>query len=283
MPDSIELDGKTYEHVKTQRGQLSVYRSDDSYMRIGPSDAIERDLSTHHDMEHAGFPVPRVLRRGTIEYGDYFIEQSLGDKTFRMIFAEDYAELGAVSDMHFNEFVRITESLLRAQLATRGGVLDRDEFAGGIHLDILKAELPAAADAIERRFDAALARTSPLSPVLSHGDYGPPNVYPLGIIDIEDAFHAPFGFDAVSGICTIDWFPFGDQYEFRAQYRFTTEQVARYYAMCDGVCAQAGLPALSAFKDDLEFFRAVWLTVRMHEWPHIQKFRYDLFASKYLS
>jgi hypothetical protein len=115
-----------------------------------------------------------------------------------------------------------------------------------------------------------------------HGDLGPANIYPLGVIDFEDTASGPIGFDAASAIMTTEWFPQSRDYEFFERARFSTAQVEEYLAHCDRILTGAGLPKLSDSFDCFAFFRAAWLTANMQEWPKLQKYRYDLFIEKYL-
>ena len=60
----------------------------------------------------------------------------------------------------------------------------------------------------------------------------------------------------------------------------TVQEVKR--RVIDSIATGANLPRLSEFKDDFEFCRASWSLVRMHKWPKLRQFRYDLFMQKFL-
>ncbi len=277
----VQIDGKTYDLVKEQRGGLSVYRADDSYARVGAPDKIARTVATHRTMADHGFPIPRVLATGKLNDKDYFVEQSLGEKTFRTLFEEDITATGRISEERFTEFLRICKHFLENQ-AKATVTADPDNFALGIHLDIIRTELPQYAISLGQKFERICERLANFPYVISHGDFNASNILPLGVIDLEDSFTAPLGFDAVSPISTIEWFPDGTEYEFFARYRFSDSERSAYFAMCDSVSLAAGFPAISPFYDDLAFCRGVWSCVRMHEWPKLQKWRYDKFIQTYL-
>lgn len=281
MDEVIEIGGERYERVKTQRAAIDVYRGARSYLRLGERPAIERALACHREMERYDYPIPRLLSEGTFGEQRYFIEESLGEETFRAIFARDYGAQKSITEAHFDSFLAIVERFAAAQVRA-GKPRNERAFGRGIHVHTLCEELPAYREAIEKRFQEALNRLATLPYVLSHGDFNPSNITPSGVIDIEDAFVAPFGFDIASALMTIDWFPDGEEYEYRAQHRFSDAQRRAYLERFDALFRADGYPPLSASFDDLSYCRATWLTVRMQPWPKIQRFRYDLFIEKYL-
>jgi hypothetical protein len=281
MPQTILIEGETFEHVTEQRGGARVYRSGEKYLRIGSPEVIDADIATHRRMVRSGYPVAPLISNGTYEGEAYFVEQSLGDKTFRVLFEEAIREHGAISEELFAEFMRITERYLKAQIKTTVPN-DPSDFARGIHLDILREELPQYTISLKDKFERILQKVSGFPFVLSHGDYNPANIYPLGVIDLEDSFSAPLGFDVVSGLSTNEWFPDSPEFEFYAHYRFTDLQKETYLAMCDSISRSAGYPPISAYYADFAFCRAMWSTVRMQEFPKLQAWRYDKFIKTYL-
>ena len=285
MSATITVDGIVYTQVERRRPERAldsdVYRSENSYLRIGAPDVIGRTIRIHREMESAGFPVARMLSEGVQGGRRYFIEESLGDVTFRLLFTRETETTGKVSDKTFDAFADVAKKFLHAQAKARTPS-DARGFAAGIHLDVLAEELPQYRLSLPMRFERILQRLEIFPFVLSHGDLGPANMYPRGVIDLEDSFPAPFGFDAISALTTIDWFPDGSEYEFPAKFRFTSDQRHRYLTMIDEVAVREVLPALSPYLGDLDFFRAVWLCARMGEWPNIQKWRYDRFIREYL-
>ncbi|MBV9159298.1 MAG: phosphotransferase [Candidatus Kaiserbacteria bacterium] len=285
MPEHITLNGERFQRVARQqiegRHKALVYKGADSYLRIGQKSAIQRDLKHHREMAAAGFPVAKILATGEHGGQSYFIETSLGEKTFRVLFDENFREKCAIDDALFDSFIDVTRRYLAAQLSARVPAAPA-VFRQGIRVDELRAELPQYSISLDMRFSRTCERLSAYPYVLSHGDLGPANMMPGGVLDLEDTFVAPFGFDAVSALTTIDWFPSSPDFEFQAVYSYSTEQRARYFAMCDEVATSHQLPAISDFKEDLEFGRAVWLAVAMYKWPRIQKWRYDRFIRAYL-
>ena len=260
-----------------------MYRAGDTYLRLGEKDKLQRDLLLHRQMEASGFPVARVIGEGGYKNLFYFVEESLGEKHFGELFAEDCVVSGKISDEHFASFLEITERYGLAQLKTAVPDKRTAEFASGIHLDDLCGELPDDADAIREHFSGVIARTVELPFVVAHGDFNPSNLYPAGVIDLEDSFYAPAGYDLVTNIVHIDNFPDSPEYEFFRKYQFTDKQKQAYYDVVDNLYGSQGLPKISSYKEDFEFCRAVWAAVHMHAWPKVQRFRYDRLRQKFLN
>ena len=283
MEPEINLKGKVFKLVRVQRdGGTGVYKSDDEFLRIGEKEKIHKDLELHKNMEAGKFPVARLIEEGELSGQYYFIESSLGDNHLGKLFAEDMLRGGTISNKNFETFLKIVESFGKAQLKTNTDIKNYEVFAKGIHLDILCDELPQYSEAILSCFKNTIDKLSVFPFVISHGDLNPNNLYPTGVIDLEDSFYGPFGLDLVTAIVHINYFPDSKEYEYFAGYRFTPEQKKRYFLLIDSIATYGGLSALSSCKTEFEFCRAIWSLVRMDKWPKIQKFRYDLFIKKFL-
>ena len=283
MEPVVILRGKTFELVAVQRGgDTGVYKSGNEFLRIGDAKKIRKDLTLHKKMEAAGLPVASLIAEGESGGQYYFIETSLGGKHLGKLFAEDMLESGTIAKEHFQILLKVAERFGEAQLKSTFEPQDFEEFSKGIHLAILLEELPQYRDAIESRFRKVTENLSVFPFVVSHGDFNPNNLYHAGVTDLEDSFHGPFGYDLVTALVHINYFPDSKDYEYFARYRFTSEQQVEYFKVIDSVSEDAGLLPLSRFREDFEFCRAVWCLVRMHQWPKIQKWRYDLFIRKFL-
>lgn len=280
-PEKIFLDGRHFEFVTRQRdGLTAVYRSADSYVRIGNPKKIQKNLKLHRKMEGAGFPVAALLAEGEKDGEAYFIESSLGDAHFGNLFAESISKVGGIHEDLFEQFVSVSEKFARAQLTTQVDTRQYEEFAKGIWLDQVCKELPEYADRVRARFESVQDNTQEIPFVLTHGDFNPNNLYPAGVIDLEDSFYAPYGYDQVSAVAHIDSFPSSNDYEYFAKYRFTLTQREHYMQRMDSISKDAGLPPLSQCADDFEFCRVIWLAADIPNTPKLQKFRYDLLIQK---
>lgn len=281
--EHIEILGDVFTFVRAQRGDASaVYRSKNAFMRIGKAEKILKDLTIHKTMEQAGFPIAKRIAEGEFEGESYFIEESLGEEHLGAIFANSVEKNGSIADGTFEEFVSLSEKYANALIKTDTGLRDGGTLRDGILLDTLCKELPEHAAALESRFEKVLENTKHLPTVLTHGDFNPNNLYPGGVIDLEDSFYAPYGYDLVSAITHINYFPDSKDYEYFAKYRFTLDQKKAYFERLDTVSTQHKLAPLSTFEKDFEFCRAVWLAAKIPHLPKLQQFRYTLLIDTFL-
>ncbi|OGG54529.1 hypothetical protein A3C20_04395 [Candidatus Kaiserbacteria bacterium RIFCSPHIGHO2_02_FULL_55_25] len=280
MEEHLIIEGKSFDLVSLQRSAAGVYRATDEYLRIGPPAQIAKDLEMHRAMERAGYPVAKILSEGTYEGHSYFIEESLGE-TFRMRFTKEYETSGAVSDATFDELVEAVGKYLEPQ-SKAIVVSDPEQFAKGIHLEILKQELPEYASRIQAKFEESLRSISDFPYVISHGDLNPSNISAQGVLDLEDSFPAPLGFDIASVLSTNEWFPESGDYEYQAKWKITDAQKSAYIVTLDDRLGRLGYSGFRANYKPFEFCRIIWMVVRMHKTPKIQEWRYQKMINEYL-
>lgn len=269
----LTIDAERFELLGLQKGGSAVYRGEKNYLRIGPKEGIAADRLIHQAMEKAKFPVARILSEGELNSHGYFVEESLGERSFRAAFQEDMEARSRINDAHFTAFLALMKKFYSAQKKSAKGDWDTDEFAAGIRLPELCRELPVHADAIRERFAVAIERLKPLPRALTHGDCNPANLYERGVIDLEDSFYGPLGYDIISALVTIEWAPEVKTHEFYAQYRFAPEQKAAYLKQ---------FRQIAPHFDDLAFCRAAWLSSGMGEWPRLQQWRFEKFVHEFL-
>ena len=280
---TITVHRTEYTLVKIQRGGLTaIYAHATTYLRLGPSALIQKNLDLHQSMIHAGFPVPQIVATGTYHGMDYFIEASLGQQTFATLFYNEIKNTGHISNTSFALFLSVTEQLMTAQLSTAHYHKITDSFAKSINLETLCAELPEYANQIKTLFNSCVKRLSVFPIVLTHGDFNPHNSFPGGIIDFTDSFQGFFGYDVLGAMVHNDYFPNTTDYEYFQEYSFTEDQKSIYIDQVDTFARIHHLPQPSIFIRDFEFCKAVWLLVGIHAWPKLQQYRYDLFIKRFL-
>lgn len=275
MPQTLSIEGNTYEFVGGQKSGAAVYRGKKEFLRVGPPDAIKRDLDFHRRMEAAKYPVATLVREG--EYGShyYFIERALGGISFRNYFSKDFEKNREVDARHFSYLSSIVEVLLSAQIHSITGAWDEKSLAEAIRLDELSDELPKARSALRKHFYEICERLHNFPAVITHGDCNPSNIYKQGIIDLEDSFIGPIGFDIASVIETQEWFPREGDYEFIAKFVFFENQKKTYINRFDRAFQKHGLPSFKDHYDDFAFCRGVWLCAGMGEWPKTRDWRFQ--------
>jgi len=282
-PLTIELEGRSFSFVIQRRGEQSaIYKGSGEFARIGQPESILADVSFHKRMLKSGFPVAPIIAEGENDGQAYFIEKSLGEKHYGNIFTDEFQSTGKISDTSFQGYLSIIERFAKAQLTTRSESKDANEFAHGVHLDDVCSEFPELADQLHARYKIAEKKTATLPFVMTHGDFNPYNIYPLGVIDFEHTCSGPYGYDLISALIHIDYFPDSHEYEYFAGYRFTQEQRETYLTRIDSLSQHAGLPPPSNYLDELHFFRAVWMLARLAHVPLLQKFRRETVIERFL-
>lgn len=282
--ESLVLGEGHFTLVNLQRDEATaVYRGGDTFVRIGRPDKMVPNFNLHKKMESAGFPVPRLIDSGN--YGElfYFTEKSLGDRHLGDEFAVDVEATGEISEEHFNQLVSLVKKFALAQYGTAKAE-DVESLRNGIHLELLcKEMLEDDAVKLQAKFKEVTERLSVFPYVITHGDFNPHNIYECGVIDFEDSFYGPFGYDLTTALVHIRNFPLEDTDEFRALYNFTPEQIERFTDALDAISTDLGLPPLSLYTDDLDFLRTIWSAVRMAKYPNLQEFRFNRLRSDFLS
>jgi hypothetical protein len=283
MQGTLVIDGRQFELLGTQRSGAAVYRGTNAYLRIGERGVISHDLAQHREMKAAKYPVARILSDGEHDSLTYFIEESLGQESFRAMFEEDYLQGGSVSGQHFSSFTRIAKKLYAAQLKAQRATWDIGEFAAGLQVTTFARELPAYRADIEAKFVSVAERLQKLPGTLLHGDCNAANMYEKGVIDLEDSFYGPVGYDQISALMSMEWSPDTRDYEFYARYKLTREQKESYIRALNSIGRKAGVVDIASPASDLAFCRALWLCRGMAAWPRIQQWRYEKFIHDYLS
>jgi len=276
----ITIKGVIFNWVKTQRdGATAVYKGDSTFLRIGLPEKIKRNLLLHKKLEKYNFPMASLLDEGQIGDMYYFIETSLGSENFGTLFKKEFNEHGKITDETFNKFIVICEKFVNSQLKTVTSQKDWDNFSTTIHLDLICAELPEYKEKIFNTYKIVEKKLLVFPFVITHGDFTPFNILPEGIIDIENVFLAPAGYDLGGILAISNWFPDSTEYELHQVYKLTPEQKQKFIEMIDGIYINNSLPKISDYLEEFNFTRGMWFTARMSRFPKLQEFRYALLKS----
>jgi Phosphotransferase enzyme family len=282
--EKISVNNKVFKLLNDREHQdIAIYKQGNNFLRLGDHEQIANEIKKHNRLASYQFPVPEIIEQGTLNDLDYYTELSLGNKHFGELFAEDIKKQGVISEATFKAFLKISLVYAEAQLSTRNKKQNFTAFAKLIHLELAVVELSQHKKQILELYKAAEEKLSVFPFVLTHGDFTPHNLYKKGVIDFEFQSLAPAGYDLVSNIITVKYFPKGKQYEFYRSYDYTSDQIKQYWEAIDNLYRNYGLPAPSKYYKYFGFCRAMWHICRMGQYPKLQKYRFDLFIRSYLS
>jgi hypothetical protein len=281
----VTINGRTFRLVKKRReAPMAVYRSDNRFLRIGDKENLQAELKMRDSLKEYGFPIPNRFKESKTEDGlYYYIEKSMGYKHFSQIFKDDIENKGDVSSRSFSEFLRVVKEFAVAQLNTKTSKHDYNEFTNAIDIKVLMKELSSYKKKIWNFYEEAKERFSIFPSVLTHGDFNSHNLYKRGVIDFENIFYGPAGYDLVSAVITPDYFPIRGDYEVVSPFRFSDEHKEKYFKVIDELYLENGLPRLSDYTKYFEFCRATWMTAKMGHMPKLHKFRTDLYIKNFLT
>jgi hypothetical protein len=285
FPEKLNINGKEYILVKERRGSpMAVYKFDKTYLRIGDKKNIEQELKMRDTLKEFGFPIPRRFKEGQTEDGmHYYTEKSMGSSNFIDIFVKDIEKEGVISEKSFSQLMAVVKDYAVAQLKTKSDKENLKAFEKAINIkDLYKGFKADEKVKIEKMFEEAKERLSVFPLVLTHGDFNPHNLYRQGVIDFEELFYAPVGYDIVTCVFNQELFPVLGDYEVTNPFRFSTEQKQKYYDFFDNLYLEQGIPRLSDFAKYFEFCRAIWLLRDREDIPKVQDFRIEIFRKMFL-
>lgn len=256
----ITIEGVQYSYFKDRLMGGSLYTTEDRevYLRTNEAAKIAGELNITRELSNRGFPVPHVIGNGTLANGDsYFIEESIGDKSFADTFTEETKAEGLVSDESFEAFIALIKKYCEAQFNPENYVPhDKEALAHMVALaNVMRNNPPSeeTREAFMEAYDKAAERTLSLPWGYIQADLNAYNILPEGIIDFELASFGPVGYDALTNVYFGRIWP-----KDKVRYRFSNEQIARYTAEIDAVAKRYNLPPISEYVDDFLVLKNIW-------------------------
>ena len=279
VPIVLEVKGKSFRYVRTRAYDPTlVYRGRGTYLRIGPTRLIDRELGLQKWLLDSGFPVAEVVDSGVLLGRGYFVEKSLGKATFTTAWGRDYRERGRVAARGFSRYMGLTRRFLLAQLSTAPGG-HGNEFDAGVHIADTLEDLLGMKNNLLRALGQAKSRISVFPVVFCHGDFSPANFLDRGVVDFEWSFWGYAGYEAVTSLYWTYFFPKSPMENHRRLYEPTPAQSSAYLGMVDEIYRSRGLPKPSEFVDDFMLPKAIWAAAKMGKLPKLQKWRFGLLES----
>lgn len=272
----LSIGGESFSFLKRRDyAPISIFKGENSFLRIGPKDLVAAEIARQKHLLSLGFPLPMILSEGETEGHYFYTEETLGDKNLAESFIEDCQRNGNISDENYRNFLEVSIKFATAQLNTRKETNDERDFYSGVNMPSILEELPGIKQDLIQIFEIAKQRTISLPKVLTHGDFNPRNLFRKGVIDIENLYSAPAGYDLVSNIYHVHNFPKEGDFEMTSKYEFSGDQIFHYFDRMDKIFKQMELPKLSDFVEDFIICRSIWSAAKMQRFPKIQKWRFD--------
>lgn len=286
--DEIKLDNQIFSYLDDQRNSLKLYvnKKRSQYLRLGGTDIIDKEVAQHHHLIDGGFPVAKIIKKDKWQNLSYWIEESLGEKHLADIFADEYKENGCITEKTFQLFLTIVEKFKTAQLKILKTSINLDEVYKGVGFGYILDELPQYKNKLETIWNHLYKKLENFPATYCHGDFTSHNIMPLGVIDHEDHFEGPFGYDLITAITPAYWFPADQSHgSYARRSQFSQTQKEEFFNRF-GIFQYDGKHFnLKDYFNPLFFLKATWWSVRNYKNPKIQEWRYQKYIyllEKYL-
>ena len=263
----VEVNGVRFDYIKersfTREG--AVFRSEDreSYLRTGKESYVWGEANMTRDLCRRGFPVPKVLEVGEMQNGfSYYVERSLGNRTFGSRCKEETERFGLVQEGTFNAYAAVIEKVFEAQ-CKRDNILPQDletldsiaNVSGVVRRNPPPEKLWPVYEDMYQRVRQTL---SELPWGFVHRDLNPYNVLPRGVIDLEIVTAGPIGYDVSLAVLSQRirrpylpvWESFG----------FTPLQMQSLSRRIDEVAAQNNIPPVSKYASEFMLLRIMQMS-----------------------
>jgi hypothetical protein len=286
--DDIKLDNQIFSYLDDQRNGLRLYvnKNRSQYLRLGNAKIVDKEIALHYQLINEGFPIAKIIKKDKWQNLSYWIEKSLGDKHLTDMFANEYKENGGITEKTFQLFLTIIEEFKTAQLKTLKTPINWDEVYKRVGFDDILKELPQYKIKLETIWADIYKKLENFPTTYCHGDFTSHNIMPLGVIDHEDHFEGPFGYDLITAITPAYWFPPDQSYgNLARRYQFSSAQKEEFFNRFDVFQYGGKQFNLKDYFSPLFFLRATWWSVRNYKNLKIQEWRYQRYISlleKYL-
>lgn len=266
-PATIKLNGELFDVVKPVRlnpGMVLKSQSCEAYARLGPKESVLEEQIHTVSLYERGFPVARVLASGA--YDDtqrYFIEESLGDLTFHVQFADEWAANGEISAETFESYRAILQRYINAQFTDKNRThISAREFVESAIPDSQIVANYALCDKNTERYHQAIATaTERLSGVpmgVLQYDLNPFNILEHGMIDFELVGYGPLGYDTLLVSLWHRWFTSDTDSRYSIAYYLSEPQIDSIRQLVDEAAERANLPSPGNRLQEFLLIKSAW-------------------------
>jgi hypothetical protein len=276
-PEEIHLHDTNFSFFKTRAFDQGVlYKSENSYLRLGEAQTLQHELDCHKGFEELGFPVSKILDEGDHGESRYYIEEDIGAEPFHEIFHSETKEKGEISQETFENFLRVIKQCTEAQ--SKHASLPSEEDVEGYFktwfFDDVADEVPHLRESFQAAKSKAVQILESFPAVLSHNDFNAYNILPGGIIDFAYGQKMPLGYDWTSLMMHPGFFPNEEGFESRRKYEFSEEQKEVLRTVFSDALEEKGFK----YEDILPTLllgRMVWSAAHMGKAPKLQEWRFE--------
>jgi len=225
---------KNYKLIKDKHNGIKIYSNNKTVIRIGCKENIYRIVKNHKLLIKFGYPVSKLIEYGKLEDNLYFHkEKYFGDHHFGQIFRNDQKSIDRkISILNFNKFIRTSKKYALVQqknLVT----FNFKKFLNEVKFDKIES-FSLNKELNLRVMKKIRSDFFGYKAVISLCDFDPYNIFPKGIIDFEDIFFAPIGFDLIRNITSFSYFPrHGCEIEAIRGYELSNTNIRRYISILE--------------------------------------------------
>jgi thiamine kinase-like enzyme len=259
----IEFKGERWNHIKDRLLTNSrVYKSVDGskYLHIGNTKNIKKEASFLKKLHKLGFPVSDLLEYGKINNYGYYIERSVGKKSYGDKFRKEYASQVKISSDTLESLSDTVCNFLASQLKSSGHFSQKYDLRKNIMLaNVLRENPDLDAKKIETCISKIENKLRSLPVTFSHSDLTPRNIFKTGIIDLEFSSTMPVGYDVLTAPIMERFWGFGKKdIETHEDFYLKEEQISHYYKKIEAHAERNGIRDFLTFTDDFILLKAIW-------------------------
>mgnify|MGYP000114205768 CR=1 FL=1 len=261
-----------YTYIKTRRNGSKIYQAGDGshFAKAWLHEAVSQEADLYQKLGKYGIKLPTVISVQTI-----MMEQSFWEKTFADLFTESYSQVNIIQEEIFDNFIVMNQSHLDSQIKLIGENITDKKFAS---FDHLAEENRIDPDLIKKAYEKIMNVVQSMPMTRNHWDYNPYNIFPEWVIDLEDWFLWPIGYDTITSLTQNYRFPDEGDYELHRQHSFSLPQIVSFLTRLSDNAIKINFLDKDLFAA-LFLMRWAFVTAWSSRAPKSQAYRYELFQT----
>ena len=270
-----------YHIVKHRRNGSTIYRCNHytHYMKVGPKDEIEKEVSLYEKLKSVGIPLPSLMWFEIQEDDLWWMkEEAIPGLLYADVFTESYDKNWFVEDSILEIFIQYQYNHLTGQSHT---IWDTSIVSVPFSkYEFLYSEWQLDHTLVEKCITKIQNDTAKEPQWWNHGDHNAYNIFENGVIDLEDSFYGALWYDTITAITQNYWFPYPDwePWELTRQHAFSKEQILHYLETLSEHPMWINYMEPSTF-GALFLMRWIFATVKSDSFPLLRRYRYKRLQS----